>query len=92
MDWKLFFSTFAAIFLAEIGDKTQLATMSLAAGKASRLSVFAGSACALVATSAIAVLLGDVIARVIPPVWVKRAAGALFLVIGVFFLFERGEG
>jgi putative Ca2+/H+ antiporter (TMEM165/GDT1 family) len=91
MDWKLFFSTFAAIFLAEVGDKTQLATMSLAAGKSSRLSVFLGSACALVATSAIAVLVGDVIARVLPPVWIKRGAGMLFLVIGAFFLFERAE-
>ena len=91
MDWKLFLSTFGAIFLAEIGDKTQLATLSLAAGKASRLSVFAGSACALVVTSAIAVLVGDALARVIPPLWLKRAAGALFLVMGVLFLLERPE-
>jgi Ca2+/H+ antiporter, TMEM165/GDT1 family len=91
MDWKLFFSTFAAIFVAEIGDKTQLATLSLAAGKGSRLSVFAGSACALVATSAIAVLVGDALARFIPPIWLKRAAGVTFLVIGAFFLLERGE-
>jgi putative Ca2+/H+ antiporter (TMEM165/GDT1 family) len=86
MDWKLFASTFAAVFLAELGDKTQLATLSLAAGSRSKWMVFAGSALALVATSAIAVLGGEALARVVPPVWIKRAAGALFLVLGVVFL------
>jgi putative Ca2+/H+ antiporter (TMEM165/GDT1 family) len=92
MDWKLFASTFAAIFLAEIGDKTQLATLSLAAGGSSRWVVFAGSALALVATSALAVLLGEALSRAIPPIWVKRAAGALFILLGLLFLFGSGEG
>jgi len=86
MDWKIFASTFATIFLAEIGDKTQLATLSLAVGGSSRWSVFAGSALALVATSAIAVLAGEALSRAIPPIWLKRSAGVLFLVLGVFFL------
>src|SRR5687768_13442247 len=77
MDWKLFASTFGAIFLAEIGDKTQLATLSLAARGSSRWLVFAGSALALVATSAIAVLAGEALSRVIPPIWLERGAGAL---------------
>jgi Ca2+/H+ antiporter, TMEM165/GDT1 family len=88
MDWKLFVSTFAAIFLAEMGDKTQLATLSLAAG-GSRWVVFAASAVALVATSAVAVLAGEVVARHVPPVWIKRAAGVLFLVLGTVFLLGR---
>lgn len=92
MDWKLFASTFAAIFLAEIGDKTQLATLSLAAGGSSRWMVFAGSALALVATSAIAVLAGEALSRAVPPVWIKRAAGVLFVVLGLVFLLGRGEG
>ena len=91
MDWKLLVSTFAAVFLAEIGDKTQLATMSLAAGGSSRWVVFAGSALALVAASAVAVLAGEVVSRAIPPMWVKRAAGALFIVLGVVFLLSRGD-
>jgi Ca2+/H+ antiporter, TMEM165/GDT1 family len=86
MDWKLLGSTFLAIFLAEIGDKTQLATLSLAAGGSSRWVVFAGSALALVATSAIAVVAGEALSRAIPPIWLRRAAGALFLVLGVIFL------
>jgi Ca2+/H+ antiporter, TMEM165/GDT1 family len=85
MDWKLFFTTFGAIFLAEMGDKTQLATMGMSAS-GSRWVVFAGSALALVATSAVAVLFGEAITRVVPPVWIKRAAGVVFLVLGVLYV------
>jgi putative Ca2+/H+ antiporter (TMEM165/GDT1 family) len=90
MDWKLVGSTFLAIFLAEMGDKTQLATMSLAAGS-SRWSVFAGSALALVATSAVAVLAGEAVSRLVSPLWLRRAAGVVFVVMGVFFLAGRGD-
>ena len=90
MDWKLFATTFAAIFLAEMGDKTQLATMSLSAGS-SRWVVFLAAAAALVTTSAVAVLAGEAVARVVPPIWVRRGAGVLFLAIGAVFLFGRGE-
>ncbi len=86
MDWKLFASTFVAVFLAEMGDKTQIATMSVAGASSSRLSVFAGSALALVATSAIAVLVGGVVSRYVPAMWVKRAAGLVFIVLGVVYL------
>ena len=90
MDWKLFATTYAAIFLAEMGDKTQLATMSLSAGS-SRWVVFLAAAAALVTTSAVAVLAGEAVARIVPPIWVKRGAGVLFLVIGAAFLLGRGE-
>jgi Ca2+/H+ antiporter, TMEM165/GDT1 family len=89
MDWKLFGSTFALIFLAELGDKTQFATLSLAASGKSRWLVFAGAAAALVATSAIGVILGEGVARIIPEIWIKRAAGVGFLVLGVLFLLGR---
>ena len=91
MDWKLFSTTFAAIFVAELGDKTQLATLSLAAGGKSRWIVFAGSALALVATSAIAVIGGEVVARVVPPIWIRRAAGLVFVAMGALFLFGKGD-
>jgi len=92
MDWRLVASTFGAIFVAELGDKTQLATLSLAAGSSSRWSVFLGSALALVASAALAVVVGDAITRVIPALWLRRAAGAVFIVMGVLFLIGRGEG
>jgi putative Ca2+/H+ antiporter (TMEM165/GDT1 family) len=88
MSFSTIASTFAAIFLAELGDKTQLATLTLAGGRPAKLEVFIGSAAALVATSAIAVLAGDAIARFIPPVWMKRIAGAAFVVMGALFLWE----
>jgi len=86
MDWKLFGTTFLAVFIAEMGDKTQLATLSFASSGSSRWIVFAASALALVSTSAIAVIAGEAVARAVPPVWIKRGAGALFLVIGAWTL------
>jgi Ca2+/H+ antiporter, TMEM165/GDT1 family len=85
VDWKLFGTTFALIFIAEIGDKTQLATMSLAA-TGSRWIVFAAASLALVAAVAVAVLAGELLSRWIPPAWLSRGAGALFIVLGVLFV------
>ena len=81
---------FSMVFMAELGDKTQLATLALATER-SRWAVFIGSALALVTTSALAVLGGDLVARTIPPQWIKRGAGAMFVVLGVMFLFSKGE-
>jgi putative Ca2+/H+ antiporter (TMEM165/GDT1 family) len=86
MDLKLLLSTFGLVFLAELGDKTQLATLSLAASGHSRLAVFLGAAAALVLTSGIAVLVGAGLTRVVPELWIHRAAGVGFLVMGVLFL------
>ena len=86
MDWKLLGSTFGLIFLAEFGDKTQLATFGLASGAESRWAVFLGAAIALIATSAIAVLFGDAVSRFVPELWLRRGAGTLFIVLGVVFL------
>jgi Ca2+/H+ antiporter, TMEM165/GDT1 family len=91
MDWKLFGSTFVAIFIAELGDKTQLAALSLSAGGRSRLAVFAGSALALVATSAIAVGAGEAVSRVVSPLWLRRVAGAVFIAMGLWFLVRRSD-
>ncbi|HPD17286.1 MAG TPA: TMEM165/GDT1 family protein [Planctomycetota bacterium] len=84
MDLRLFLVTFGAIFLAELGDKTQLATMSFAAGNRHALwLVFGASALALVTTSALGVLAGSVVARLVDPRHVKIAAGVLFILIGL---------
>lgn len=92
MDWKMLGSTFLAVLLAEMGDKTQLATMSLAAQQKSRLAVFAAAALALVTSSAMAVLAGDVVARHVSPIWIRRVAGALFVVLGASMLLARSDG
>lgn len=90
MDLKLFGSTFLLIFLAELGDKTQVATLSLAASGKSRLAVFLGAVAALATTSALAVLLGEGLGRAVPEDWVRRAAGALFLALGALYLLGKG--
>jgi putative Ca2+/H+ antiporter (TMEM165/GDT1 family) len=90
MDWKLLAQAFGLIFLAELGDKTQLATLVMAASGRSRLAVFAGAAAALVCTTALAVLAGEGVSRAVPEAWLKRLAGAGFLVLG--FLFLAGKG
>ena len=92
MDWRLLLTTFVTIFLAELGDKTQLAILSFAAGGASRWMVFAGASLALVAASAVAVLAGEALARLVPPLVMRRGAGVLFIVLGLVFLLTRGEG
>lgn len=86
MDWKLVATTFATVFVAELGDKTQLATLTFATSGNSRWAVFIGSALALVATSALAVVGGEALTRVISPVLLKRVAGAAFLLMGGWVL------
>jgi putative Ca2+/H+ antiporter (TMEM165/GDT1 family) len=88
MDWKLLFTTFGAVFIAELGDKTQLATLSFATSGQSRWAVFIGSAAALVCTSAIAVVAGEALVRFISPRVLQRVAGALFLIIGGWVLYS----
>jgi putative Ca2+/H+ antiporter (TMEM165/GDT1 family) len=89
MDYKLFVSTFAAIFVAELGDKTQLAALSFSAGSNSKWTVFAASALALTLSSAIAVAAGEAVSRVVPAIWLRRAAGAIFVLLGVVFLVRK---
>jgi Ca2+/H+ antiporter, TMEM165/GDT1 family len=91
MDLKTMLSTFGAVFIAELGDKTQLATLSMSSGTTSKWSVFAGSALALCATSAIAVLAGGLVSRFISPLWLRRIAGGVFIALGALFLLTRPE-
>lgn len=79
-------TTFGMVFLAELGDKTQLATFAFSADSKSRLSVFLGSASALVLTSLLAVIFGALIGKIIPPAYLRMGAGVLFLVLGVWML------
>ena len=86
MNWQLLLMTFGTVFLAELGDKTQLATLAFAAANRSFWSVFLGSALALIATSLIATLVGCALARVLPTRWVSLGAGVLFVVIGILLV------
>ena len=88
MDWKLIAATFGTVFLAELGDKTQLATFMFASAGRSKWAVFIGSACALVASSAVAVLAGDAVSRVVSPNTLMRVAGGCFIAIGIWILWS----
>lgn len=89
MDWRVFLTTFGVIFLAEMGDKTQLAAMTMSAQTKRPWAVFIGSALALTAVSAIGVVVGSVVGNYIPLIWIKRAAAVAFIVIGVLILMDK---
>jgi putative Ca2+/H+ antiporter (TMEM165/GDT1 family) len=89
MDFRVLLTTFGIIFLAEMGDKTQLAAMTMAAQTKKPWAVFIGSSLALAAVSALGVVLGGVIGDYVPLDWVKRGAAVAFIVIGVLMLFGR---
>jgi putative Ca2+/H+ antiporter (TMEM165/GDT1 family) len=86
MDYKILLTTFGMVFLAELGDKTQLATFCLSADCDPKLAVFLGSALALVLSSLIAVFCGAAFSRLIPILYIKIAAGAFFLAAGAWTL------
>ena len=89
MNWALFGSTFALIFLAELGDKTQLAVMSQSAASSAKWTVFAAGASALITSTAIGVLAGDLVRRFVPDErYIKCAGGVLFLIFGGLMLRE----
>jgi len=89
MDWKILSTIFTAVFIAELGDKTQLATMLFASDKEiSKLTVFAGAALALVLTSAIGVLAGSVVSHYVSAKHLHYVAGIGFIAIGVWTLFK----
>ncbi len=88
MDWKLFIITFISIFLAELGDKTQLATMGFAVQNASaKWIIFAASASALVLASFLGVIFGNVILKYISPMYIKFGSAIMFLLIGSFLMY-----
>jgi len=92
MSIYIFASVFISVFLAEIGDKTQLATTVFAAKNNDKtLTVFLGSPAALVASAGIAVAIGGQMHRFIAPANLKILAGVAFVVIGVWtILSARG--
>ena len=89
MDLRVLLTTFAFIFLAEMGDKTQLAAMTMAAQTKRPWAVFLGASVALVAVSALGVVVGSVIGNYVPLIWVKRVAAGVFILIGVLMLMGK---
>jgi len=92
VDLRLFATVFVTVFIAELGDKTQLATL-LYASQADhpRLTVFAASAAALVLASAIAVLAGSVVSQYVSPRILSWVAGFGFIAVGVWVLVSNAS-
>lgn len=90
MDVRLFATVFSTIFVAELGDKTQLATLLYASNAAHpKLTVFAASAAALVLTSALGVLGGSMISAYVSPKILRWVAGVGFVAVGLWILLGR---
>jgi Ca2+/H+ antiporter, TMEM165/GDT1 family len=89
MDWKLFITVFGTMFLAELGDKTQLATISFACTTKCPLAVFLGGSLALTLSTLLAVLIGTGLQKFIPVKILHMIAAIAFIVIGVLLLIKN---
>jgi len=89
MDWKIFLTIFGAVFIAELGDKSQLATMLFATDRdVGKYTVFFAVSAALVATSALGVLAGTLFSEYISEKYLHYIAGVGFIGIGMFTLYK----
>ena len=89
MDWKIFLTTFGTIFLAELGDKTQLAAILMTSKTGRPLPVFIGAVAALSSVTAIGVLLGEGLISMIPQNILKKVAALAFISIGALMFFGK---
>lgn len=86
---KIIISTFILVFIAELGDKTQLTTMLLSSQSNHKLGVFIGSSLALICSSLLGVILGSLLNKYIPPHFLQKSAAIAFLVIGLLLLVNK---
>ena len=84
----LLFTTFVTVFLAEMGDKTQLTTITLSSTTNKPLAVFIGSSLALISATLLGALAGGSIANLIPAYLLKLISGIVFLIIGINLLLQ----
>ena len=77
------------LFLAELGDKTQLAVITMTASTQSKIAVFLGAATALVVVTLVGVLVGGILSEYVPTEWLQRIVAAAFIVIGVLMLLGK---
>jgi putative Ca2+/H+ antiporter (TMEM165/GDT1 family) len=89
MDWKIFGTAFLTLFLAELGDKTQLAVITMTAKGESKWAIFLGASLALVAVTLIAVLLGGILSQYIPTEILQKIVAVAFILIGILMLFGK---
>ena len=88
MDWKVFFVTFGAVFLAELADKTQLVGIGMSARTGKPITVWLGSVCAYMIVTVLSVFLGIMANKFIKPELVRDLGAILFVVIGLLMFFK----
>lgn len=86
---KLILTTFLLVFIAELGDKTQIATMLLAAENKSIWPIFFGASFALVCSSFVGVIAGNILSKYIPANVIQTGAAIAFIIIGLLLLFKK---
>ncbi|HEX8000365.1 MAG TPA: TMEM165/GDT1 family protein [Pyrinomonadaceae bacterium] len=89
LKWGAFWTTFGALFLAEMGDKTQLAAITLAAQTRSPVSVFLGATLALALVSLIGVGVGSVLGQYLPENLLRKVAAVAFILVGILMLLGK---
>lgn len=92
LSWQVFALTFSTLFIAEMGDKTQLAVFTLVTESKQPLSVFLGASLALAVVTLIGVIFGGLVSKIVPPQYLKIGAGILFVAIGFYTLWEAFSG
>ena len=85
---SIFFTTFTTIFIAELGDKTQIATLMLSAESGKPIIVFLGSSLALISSSVVGVLIGKWLSKKISPSTFALFTGALMLIVSLFLAYD----
>ena len=85
---SIFITTFSTIFIAELGDKTQIATLMLSAESGKPIIVFLGSSLALISSSIVGVLIGKWVSKKISPSKFTLITGALMILISIFLAYE----
>lgn len=89
MDWKIFATIFASVFIAELGDKTQLATMLFAADKdVSKFTIFIAASSALIVATGLGILAGTLLSAYINEKYLHYLAGMGFIIIGAYTLYH----
>jgi len=89
MDWKIFLTTFSAIFIAELADKTQLVGISMSAKSGKPFNVWLGSVSAYIVVTALSVFVGAMLGKYIKPEFIRYGGASVFIAIGILMFLRK---
>lgn len=88
MDWRVFFLTFASVFVAELADKTQLVGIGMSAKSGKPVTVWFASVLAYMVVTVLSVLIGVAAGKFIKPELIRYLGGSLFIIIGILMVLK----